>query len=48
MYFYDLEITRSKILKGMLLGKVSSLLFLGLSRIKFLVLFGSANGVNGD
>ena len=30
------------------LGKVSSLLFLGFSRIKFFVLFGSANGVNGD
>ena len=28
------------------LGKVSSLLFLGFSRIKFFVLFGSANGVN--
>ena len=28
------------------MGKVSSLLFLGFSRIKFFVLFGSANGVN--
>ena len=28
------------------LGKVSSLLFLGFSRIKFFVLFGAANGVN--
>ena len=28
------------------MGKVSSLLFLGFSRIKFFVLFGLANGVN--